>query len=875
MPDAQAPGTWTPAKDEHDDLRAIDAAIARMQNVITQDPYRLTIPQDEPRYHHSSATQAGMWLTSTPFHRSEPETAQYLTYHFHEPGKETYVLENSWSVEEPKVNGDPSKHKSAAGATTNGAPKKKISLDAYRKQKTGGIGTPDREAAKGGDALAKQPAVKGPIERVKAESEEMLAAVNESEDEVPSRKEAQPQKNDLKRKRGDEAASEPSKDVEATIAPPTKKAKPLTKVEPTNRPTPTSTEHDSHETDSSSKKEKHEESGLPPRLSPGMPPKLSPPLPAKLSPLHKTQDSKTPNQDETQDSQDTPSLPSRLSPTLPENIAKSLQARNPPVTSKPLDSSAPNSISKDRDNRLTPIKNVTDGITKRKSPAPRNGFRANSSSPAVRSDAEDRTRPKNAIIRAKTPERKAENEISVEKDPVSRSQGPGKGPLLVKIKYKKARKEDIQRILKMRPKLHFSMSRGPESQPSEEDKPAVKAAERRNGERKDTGPVKGVAQKIGPVKKEKRPQPPPPPTEKPREGIRPEKREEKHEEKHKERQPEKVTEKQPEKCSLHDDDRMSSPTKRRKAEPSEIRKEPSTPAQREVDSPQAPKSGLQATPSARKELLSHAMRREQSQDSNTTHNTPPAQISTPSLASHQPNGLSKAPSSQPSNKTPKQQAWETEQKRLETLGRELKHAASAYLNASQSDTSGSSNDHKLAAVKSIESFLCYLLAFSCLDEANLAADPKQSPSYTTWRSLHGFYGFVKRNTEQFPPLCGLSCSLGVVYTARILEIAAQFPTDGPSRTSILETHAALQKAATEAERKLDIDKLQEAFPKSWSQRSKTLSATERLESTKLSGGFKLPIGLATTPVRAARAGHSMLQEWLEREKIDYTLKLKL
>lgn len=878
MPDAQAPGKWTPTKDEQDDLRAIDAAIARMQNVTTQDPYRLTIPQDEPRYHHASATQAGMWLTSTPFHRSEHETAQYLTYHFHEPGKETYVLENSWSVEEPKVNGNASKQKSTPGVTTNGAPKKKISLDAYRKQKTGGIDTPDREAAKGGDAPAKQPAVKGPIERVKAESEEMLAAVNESEEEVPPVKDAQSQKNDLKRKRGDEAASVPGKDAERTNVPPTKKAKASPKDEPTNRPTKTSIEQDSQETDSSSKQEKSEESGLPPRLSPGMPPKLSPPLPAKLSPLHKTQDSRTPSREDAQDSQGTPSLPSRLSPTLPDNIAKSLQAKNLPSTSKSLESSAPNSVSKDKDNRLTPIKNAADSITKRKSPAPRNGFRANSSSPAVRSDAEDRARPKNAIARAKTPEQKHENDIQVQKDAASRSQRPGNPSLLVKIKYKKARKEDIQRILKMRPKQHFTMSRAPDSQPPEEERPTAKTAERRNGERKDTGPVKGVAQKIGPVKKEKKPQPPPPPTEKPKEDSRPERREEKHEEKHKERQEkpnEKLPEKLPEKRSLPDDDRSSSPTKRRKAESSETRKEPSTPAQREVDSPLAPKSGLQATPSARKELLSHAMRREQSQDSNATHNTPPAQISTPSLTSNQPNGLSKAPSSQPSNKTPKQQAWETEQKRLETLGRELKHAASAYLNASQSDTSGSSKDHKLAAVKSIESFLCYLLAFSCLDEANLAADPKQSPSYTTWRSLHGFYGFVKRNTEQFPPLCGLSCSLGVVYTARILDIAAQFPTDGPSRTSILETHAALQKAANDAERRLDIDALQEAYPKSWGQRSKTLPATERLESTKLGGGFKLPIGLATTPVRAARAGHAMLQEWLEREKIDYTLKLKL
>ncbi|KAF2165196.1 hypothetical protein M409DRAFT_24580 [Zasmidium cellare ATCC 36951] len=883
MPDAQPLGKWTPSKEDQDDLDAIDAAIARMRRITTQDPYRLTIPQHEQRYRHFSAAQAELWLTNAPFQRGEHETTQYLTYHFHEPGKDTYVLESSWHEEEPKVNGNGLKPRPAPGATTpNGAPKKKLTLDAYRKQKSGAVGTPERDAAKGGDAPAKQPAVKGPIERVKVENEEILAAV-ESEAEVPAEKDTQSQKNELKRKRQDETATEPEKGSDAIVEPPPKKTKPLQKDERANGLTKGSAGQDTQKTDKSSKEDQCEESGMPPRLSPGMPPKLSPPLPTKLSPLHKAQDTKSPSRGGAQDSQDAPALPSRLSPTLPDNIEKTLQARTHPSASKAPETSAPNSTSKDKDHRLTPIKNAADEITKRKSPAPRNGFRANSSSPAVRSDAEDRTRPKNAIIRAKTPERKRESEV--EKNEATKPLVSAKTSLVASLKYKKARKGDILRILKMPPRPDKSMSQPPDTRASEEAKPAAKTTERRNGERKDTGPVKGVAQKIGPVKKDKKPQPQP--AEKKREDEKPEKQPEKREEKHKKKQPEKQPEKQlekppdkqpekqSEKRSLPDDERTSSPTKRRKAESSENRKEPSTPAQREVGSPLTLKSGLQATPSARKELLSHAMRREQSQDSSSTHATPPGQDSTPSIVGSQPNGIPKAPSSQPSNKTPKQQVWETEQKRLETLGRELKHAASAYLNASQSDTSSSSNDQKLAAVKSIESFLCYLLAFSCLDEVNLAADPKQSPSYTTWRSLHGFYGFVKRNTEPFPSLCGLSCSLGVVYTARILEIAAHFPNDGPSRASLLETHATLQKAANEAERKLDIDALQDAFPKSWSQRSKKLPANEKLDSTKLGGGFKLPIGLATTPVRAARAGHAMLQEWLERERIDYTLKLKL
>lgn len=863
MPDATdahqerppAPAKWTPSKEDQDDLAAIDAAIARIQKVAPQDPYRLTIPQDEPRYHHSFRAQADQWLVGTPFRRDEHESLQYLTYHFHEPGKETYVLENSWPVEEPRINGNGVRPGPATTGsnTPSGAPKKKISLDAYKKQKTGGTATPERDAVKGGDAPNKQPAVKGPIERVKAESEDILAAVNESEEEVPAVKETALLKNEMKRKREDGETSKPEKETEGPSQPPAKKAKPSQEEKPTNGPTQERKpqEKELQKPAQSTVDEQQNESGLPPRLSPGM-------MPRMLSPLQTAQDSKSPNREGAEDES---LLPTRLSPTLPENIENTILNR-----AQLSGSSAPNSASKEKHDMLTPVKKTADGITKRKSPAPRNGFRANSSSPAVRSDAEDRVRPKGTTARARTPEQSQKDEGVVEKVTTSKSLDPKKPSLLVKIKYKKARKGDIQRILKMPPRADKSMSQPPESKPVEDAKPSAKAVERRNGERKDSGPVKGVAQKIGPIKKDKKPLSQP--VEKEKEKERQEKQTEKVEKVDK--PAEKPQEKQTEKRPLPNDERTSSPTKRRKPESSETQKEPSTPAQREVDSPMAPKSALQATPSTKKDVLSHAMRREQSQDSNTTHNTPPALSSTPSNGNNQPNGVAKASSSQPSNKTPKQQVWETEQKRLETLGRELKHAASAHLKDSPSG-----NDQKLAAVKSIESFLCYLLAFSCMDEANLSADPKQSPSIATWRSLQGFYGFVKRNTGGFPVLSGLACSLGVVYTARILDIAAQFPNDGPSRASILETHATLQRAANEAEMKLDIDALQDIFPKSWGKRSRKHNASEKLEPSKLGGAFKLPIGLATTPVRAARAGHAMLQEWLERERIDYTLKLKL
>ncbi|KXT16288.1 hypothetical protein AC579_467 [Pseudocercospora musae] len=851
--------TWKPNKDEQANLDAIDAALVRMRDHIPPDPYIMTIPQeDDIKYRHHYSAQALQWTYSAPFDfRTEHESIQYLTFHYYEPGKEMFLLHNSRPTwESHATNGGTSgKTRPGTGANTpNGGPKKKISLDAYKKKLNGGPATPENDVAKNGDAPAKQPAVKGPIERVKAETQEMLAAVaEESEHEQKMKKEKSPEQGDLKRKRDDiegRNAQEKQEDVRV-IEPAAKKVR-VESVKVEQREADARGARKS-ESDARSKSKvaggsKTEDQSLPPRLSPGLPPRLSPGpmphgekspksvaseeddedrLPPRLSPA-KSRTEKLSQQNESQaDGEDR--LPPRLSPTLPDNIARTIEARaHFRSASQSSDRSAPNSASKEKNSKLTPIRKSESGIAKHKSPAPRNGFRASSSSPAVRPQA-------TSVVRGKSAELSPEDEIAAGRTRTLKAQRverPEKPSFLVKLKYKRARREDIVRILKMRPKPAKTMLQleGP-------DEP------KQNGERKDEPPAKtkGVAQKVGPVEKKKKP------------AV---------EEKQPAKQAEKPSEKA-EKRPFPDDDK---PARRRKSDESDKRKEPSTPAPREMDSPLAQKH---VTPSTRKDFLSAAMKREQSQDSNATH-TPPALTSTPSIGTNsQPNGVSRPPSSQPSNKTPKQQAWEIEQKKLEVLGRELKHAASAHINASQSDL-----DQKMAAVKAVESFICYLLAFTCADEAATAADPRQSPSYRNWKSLTGFYGFVKRHTEPFSPLYGLVNSLGVVFGSRILEIGTQLQ-EGPSQPTLLETQVLLQRSAAAAEEKLDIDMLQELFPKCWKDRTKKLAAHEKLDPPKLGGQYKLPLGVATTPIRAARAGYAMLGEWMDKEGIQYSMKLKL
>ena len=479
MPAASRNGNDTPitktiSKEDQADLDAINGAVDRMRTSTAPDPYVLTIPQDiEPRYHHSYQYQAMQWLHQAPFQYKEGEMTQYQTFVYHEHGKDMYVLHNSRPREEADRAAGKSKANTAANTPTAG-PKKKMSLGAYKKKQAGGGGTPAQEApvVRPVDAPSKQPAVKGPVERVKAETDEVLAAVAEEPLEKPAEKakeDVKVEKKELKRKREtDERREEKShEDVSLGEAPATKKARAAS---------PPPATKDSKRAPS------------PPREPARSPPKPSTPpptsedtaLPPRLSPL------------------EVPSMPTRLSPTLPTNIAATLKAREH-LRSSSSDNSAPSSATKN--GTLTPSLKP-EGITKHKSPIPRNGFRA-SSSPAVRSDAEDKAKPptSSAPQHAKTPELSKDEEKVVGR--ALKAKQSDKPSLLVKLKYKRQQRDDIRRILNMRPRPKSSPTPHPaatavstpkpvDEEPPKSDKPVTR--------RRDPN-AKGVAQRVGPAAK--------------------------------------------------------------------------------------------------------------------------------------------------------------------------------------------------------------------------------------------------------------------------------------------------------------------------------------------------------------------------------------
>jgi hypothetical protein len=755
-------------------------------------------------------------------------------------------------------------------------PKKVYSLNSYKKKQAAVASTPEAGAAESNGTPGKPPAVKGPVERVKTENEDKIlidVVDKEGVEKIMAAPVTKPP-SDAKRKWEDEhkANVDMGRRVEARVV---TEDKPVAKkprigndvladgdskarLPLPSKPTSTQT----HLVDREAKLKASE---VVARGSPGLPPRISPSLmPTKLSPLNAL--------GITRDKTEVDSMikiPPRLSSVLPASIRKALEARNKTSrNAKPASST----IVKDKDGKLTPLA-TTSGIDKKK-PArktTKQASRTGSSSP-----------PQPVTELEPSREDDAANSKDVKAEVVE------KPSLLVRLKYRKSRRVNIDRILKMPPQ------------------PAAKTVASRSGD--DAGPArpevsgKGVAQKSGPTHKRRAHSDDSPPPMSEDDIIRP------------------IMDKPPSSTAAIQRRRQQDAT----AQASRTIHQPSTPSRHDRSSPilgppSTHKSHAAGANAARKDLLSAtAMKREHSQDSLLAMATPPPFPTPNTTHAHIAAGggaHSRLPSSHPqtannaaalatSAKTPKQQAWDAECSRLSALGRELKHAATAH--ATTYSTTSSTTDQKLAAIKSLESMLSYFLAFTAADHAALAADPRQAPPAKHWMTLRGFYPWVKKQTAPFPLLTGLACALGAVFSAHVLDLYATYPSlsaassaggaekGGPDKgaaagpgsftlATALDLHSILQAALRDAEAKLDIDTVMSSFPRTWDlrQRSSPTASDPDPQPGKYSGPYRLPISSAQSPLRAARAGYRLLGEWAERnglapgEKGGWEMKLKL
>ncbi|KIW99368.1 uncharacterized protein Z518_11356 [Rhinocladiella mackenziei CBS 650.93] len=328
-------------------------------------------------------------------------------------------------------------------------------------------------------------------------------------------------------------------------------------------------------------------------------------------------------------------------------------------------------------------------------------------------------------------------------------------------------------------------------------------------------------------------------------------------------------------------------------------KRPSTPV------PSAGKPSLTPHPRStfstpKKDLKSTAMRRVESSEGvdAPTPSGDKGRVSTPSTVpkpSPQP-----APTS--TTREEERQQWTAMNNKFFTLGRTLKHEGTSML-PSSSDADAKSGQSAKAVLLLIEALLCFMINMSAQAHARPSADPG-------WRSIILYHIFIFRVSRRYPHLHGLVVQLGAVCRQLIhkydMDRLARDPlpddycnsaptpgSDGNTKTNedgekykkryvefkddLIHNARELQTAWLDGSRQLSPDLLKHEYPTTWSKRAKDASVRlqEKPSPSRIARDFYLPMDSNTTPFEAARFGVAFLEEWAEKEKVEWKTRIDL
>lgn len=432
--------------------------------------------------------------------------------------------------------------------------------------------------------------------------------------------------------------------------------------------------------------------------------------------------------------------------------------------------------------------------------------------------------------------------------------------LIVALKYGRKRRQDVERYLRLPPNR--------KNRPKEHDADDSEAEKPRK--------MESVKTKVAP------------PKETPRKSVA------------------QVPEKRP---RAVDESLESRPPKRPRAPSNlDLDKKPRTPLPPSQQSPSlSQKSSTQKNQylTPRKELKAAGMIRSVSNESNSI-------VVTPGQAANTPSDI-KGPTTSVNGKASEAQAWGVHSKKLNELGRRIKHETQA-LSQPVGKQPPSIKNRKRAAVMSIECILTYMAAYFCQDyRVHLLNHPNTNEN---WRTMLPLFRYFKSGCQSFSVLEGLRLQLGAIISHRVATVVAhqsatqsghtEGDKDKESQSSSLggaqgstsqlsadkalavmsENVKYLGSMLGESRGKLSIDALIEQFPKTWEGRTRLgdpdsapnapdMSKWEQLQPGNLEGPYFLPLGVETTPVQAVRMGLVFLEEWMKREGVEYKLQLKL
>ncbi|KAJ4362596.1 hypothetical protein N0V95_001401 [Ascochyta clinopodiicola] len=130
------------SKDDQDELEELDRIFKRTKTVVPPNPYILSTPSMDP-YRYHSQQEAYAWMLGRLW-RPDEEHMQYRTYLYREPCQDCFELQ-AGEDDEPEPEPQPERPRSQASQashTASQAPKKKISLSAYKNKQANGVLTP-------------------------------------------------------------------------------------------------------------------------------------------------------------------------------------------------------------------------------------------------------------------------------------------------------------------------------------------------------------------------------------------------------------------------------------------------------------------------------------------------------------------------------------------------------------------------------------------------------------------------------------------------------------------------------------------------------------------------------------------------------------
>jgi hypothetical protein len=359
--------------------------------------------------------------------------------------------------------------------------------------------------------------------------------------------------------------------------------------------------------------------------------------------------------------------------------------------------------------------------------------------------------------------------------------------------------------------------------------------------------------------------------------------------------------------------------KHQKARPAalSVSERPSTPIHAALNSPSVaahPPQPRSTFSTPRKELKSTAMQRVVSSEGVSDARTPQAdRLSTPQPATnkHSPSATNKlspsatnklspsAPTSAPSASSSSRDEWTALAKKYFDLGRKIKNEGTSF------GTDASGPDHSLFTVLIIEGLLCFMINAFAMSAASIR--PGNDPG---WRGIVPYLDFVLNHTRKTPYLHGIAMQLGALCRQHVSKYdmeklakealpddqSASAPTPGSDgntktgedserakqryldfRDQLISNARRCQSAWLEGSRLLSPEVLREEFPMTWKRRATdySLRGMERPAPRELGGSFFLPLDGNATALEGVRYAVEVLQEWCEREKVDWRCRIEL